>query len=160
MYLIMILDDHSRMIVGGKLYYQENTANFQKPLKNVIAAYGIPNKLCGQWRFPITMNSPPLSAALWGTVLLHTPVRDRISKDKLLGALTEKLLVLVNYADFHRKSIPRQKRKYQTLLVRTSRTFNKISLVLSIWDSIKSINLLFIFSLLTSPDFIDRKSVV
>ena len=41
----MILDDHSRMIVGGKLYYQENAANFQKTLKEAIAAYGIPNKL-------------------------------------------------------------------------------------------------------------------
>ena len=33
------------MIVGGKLYYQENAANFQKTLKEAIAAYGIPNKL-------------------------------------------------------------------------------------------------------------------
>ena len=41
----MILNDHSRMIVGGKLYYQENAANFQKTLKDAIAAYGIPNKL-------------------------------------------------------------------------------------------------------------------
>ena len=39
--LIMILDDHSRMIVGGKLYYQENAANFQKTLKEAIAAYGV-----------------------------------------------------------------------------------------------------------------------
>ena len=30
------------MIVGGKLYYQENAANFQKTLKEAIAAYGIP----------------------------------------------------------------------------------------------------------------------
>ena len=44
-YLIMILDDHSRMIVGGKLYYQENAANFQKTLRDAICAYGIPNKL-------------------------------------------------------------------------------------------------------------------
>ena len=44
-YLIMILDDHSRMIVGGRLFYQENAANFQKVLRDAIAAYGIPQKL-------------------------------------------------------------------------------------------------------------------
>ncbi len=39
-YLVMILYDHFRMIVGGKLYYQESAANFQKTLKDAIAAYG------------------------------------------------------------------------------------------------------------------------
>ncbi|MCB6202665.1 DDE-type integrase/transposase/recombinase [Extibacter muris] len=43
--LSIILDDYSRMIVGGKLYYQENAANFQKTLREAVAAYGIPNKL-------------------------------------------------------------------------------------------------------------------
>lgn len=56
-YLIMILDDHSRMIVGGRLYYQENTANFQKTLRDAIAAYGIPNKLYVDNGSPIAMSS-------------------------------------------------------------------------------------------------------
>ena len=44
-YLIMILDDYSRMIVGGQIFYQENAYNFQKVLKDAVAAYGIPDKL-------------------------------------------------------------------------------------------------------------------
>ena len=38
-YLIMILDDYSRMIVGGRIFYQENAYNFQKVLKEAVAAY-------------------------------------------------------------------------------------------------------------------------
>jgi len=35
-YLIMIVDDHSRMIVGGRLFYNDNAYNFQKVLKSAI----------------------------------------------------------------------------------------------------------------------------
>ena len=64
-YLIMILDDYSRMIVGGKLYYQENAANFQKTLREAVAAYGLP------------LQQRP------AFLLLHTPVRDGASKGKV-----------------------------------------------------------------------------
>ncbi len=45
-YLIMILDDHSRMIVGGKLYYQENAANFQNDAKRRLRYVYLENTLC------------------------------------------------------------------------------------------------------------------
>ena len=79
-YLIMILDDHSRMIVGGKLYYQENAANFQKTLKEAIAAYGIPNKLYVDNGSPYSNEQLSFICGSVGTVLLHTPVRDGASK--------------------------------------------------------------------------------
>ena len=41
----MIIDDHSRLLVGGELFYNDNAANFQKVLKDAIATYGIPDKL-------------------------------------------------------------------------------------------------------------------
>ena len=41
----MIIDDHSRLLVGGQLFYNDNAYNFQKVLKDAIATYGIPNKL-------------------------------------------------------------------------------------------------------------------
>lgn len=44
-YCIMIIDDHSRLLVGGELFYNDNAYNFQKVLKNAIATYGIPDKL-------------------------------------------------------------------------------------------------------------------
>lgn len=44
-YLIMIIDDHSRMIVGGQIFYNDNTMNFQRVLKRAVETYGIPDKL-------------------------------------------------------------------------------------------------------------------
>ena len=44
-YCIMIIDDHSRLLVGGELFYNDNACNFQKVLKDAIATYGIPDKL-------------------------------------------------------------------------------------------------------------------
>ena len=41
----MIIDDHSRLLVGGELFYNDNAYNFQKVLKDAIATYGIPDKL-------------------------------------------------------------------------------------------------------------------
>ena len=43
-YCIMIIDDHSRFLVGG-LFYNDNAYNFQKVLKDAVAAHGIPVKL-------------------------------------------------------------------------------------------------------------------
>lgn len=44
-YCIMIIDDHSRLLVGGELFYSDNAYHFQKVLKAAVSAYGIPAKL-------------------------------------------------------------------------------------------------------------------
>ncbi len=43
-YVIMIIDDHSRLIVGGEIFYNDNALNYQKVLKDAITAYGIPDR--------------------------------------------------------------------------------------------------------------------
>jgi len=82
-YLIMILDDHSRMIVGGKLFYQENAANFQTVLKEAVAAYGIPHKLYVDNGAPYSNEQLSYICGSVGMVLLHTPVRDGAAKGKV-----------------------------------------------------------------------------
>lgn len=82
-YLIMILDDHSRMIVGGRLFYQENAANFQQVLREAVAAYGIPHKLYVDNGAPYSNDQLSYICGSIGTVLLHTPVRDGASKGKV-----------------------------------------------------------------------------
>lgn len=82
-YLIMILDDYSRMIVGGRLYYQENAANFQSVLREAIATYGIPNKLYVDNGAPYSNEQLSYICGSVGTVLLHTPVRDGAAKGKV-----------------------------------------------------------------------------
>lgn len=44
-YCIMIIDDHSRLLVGGELFYNDNAYNFQKVLKQAVATHGIPDVL-------------------------------------------------------------------------------------------------------------------
>lgn len=82
-YLIMILDDYSRMIVGGRIFYQENAYNFQKVFKDAVAAYGIPDKLYVDSGAPYKNRQLDMICASIGTVLLHTPVRDGASKGKV-----------------------------------------------------------------------------
>ena len=82
-YLIMILDDHSRMIVGGRLFYQENAANFQQVFKAAIATYGIPHKLYTDNGAPYSNDQLSFICGSVGTVLIHAPVRDGAAKGKV-----------------------------------------------------------------------------
>ena len=82
-YCIMIIDDHSRLLVGGELFYNDNACNFQKVLKYAIATYGIPDKLyvdngCSYSNAQLSMICVSL-----GILLLHTRVRDGASKGKV-----------------------------------------------------------------------------
>lgn len=82
-YCIMILDDKSRLIVGGKFFYQDNSINFQKVLHDAVATYGIPGKLYVDNGSPYKNEQLSLICGQLGTVLIHTPVRDGASKGKV-----------------------------------------------------------------------------
>lgn len=82
-YCIMIIDDHSRLLVGGGLFYNDNAYNFQKVLKDAAAAYGIPNKLYVDNGCSYSNEQLSLICGSIGTVLLHTRVRDGASKAKI-----------------------------------------------------------------------------
>ena len=82
-YAITIIDDHSRLIVGGELFYNDNAANFQKVFKDAIAAYGVPAKLYVDNGCSYANEQLSLICGSLGTVLLHTRVRDGASKAKI-----------------------------------------------------------------------------
>lgn len=44
-YLIYVIDDHSRLIVGARFFFNDNAYNFQLVLKDAIARYGLCKKL-------------------------------------------------------------------------------------------------------------------
>lgn len=79
----MIIDDHSRLLVGGSLFYNDNAYNFQKVLKDAVAAYGIPLKLYVDNGCSYVGEQLSLICGSIGTVLLHTKVRDGASKAKI-----------------------------------------------------------------------------
>lgn len=82
-YCIMILDDRSRLIVGGKFFFQDNSTNFQKVFKDAVATYGIPHKLYVDNGSPYKNEQLSLICGQLGCVLIHTPVRDGASKGKV-----------------------------------------------------------------------------
>lgn len=82
-YCIMIIDDHSRLLVGGELFYNDNAYNFQKVLKNAISTYGIPDKLYVDNGCSYSNEQLSLICVSLGVLLLHTRVRDGASKGKV-----------------------------------------------------------------------------
>ena len=81
-YAICIIDDYSRLIVGGGLFYSDSAANFQSVFKKAVATYTIPIKLYADNGAPYANEQLSLICGSIGTVLLHTKVRDGASKGK------------------------------------------------------------------------------
>lgn len=82
-YLIVIIDDHSRMIVGAEIFYNDNAANFQKVLKDAVTTYGIPDKLYLDNGSSYSNEQLTLILDSLGIVESHTAVRDGASKGKV-----------------------------------------------------------------------------
>lgn len=82
-YCIMILDDRSRLITGGKFFYQDSGVNFQKVFHDAVATYGIPDKLYVDNGAAYKGEQLGLICGQLGCVLIHTPVRDGASKGKV-----------------------------------------------------------------------------
>ena len=80
-YLIMILDDCSRLIVGGRYFYNDNAYNFQCVIKDAVARYGIPHKIYMDNGSPYRNEQLSLILGSIGTVEIHCAVRDGASKE-------------------------------------------------------------------------------
>ena len=80
-YCVAIIDDHSRMLVGAEMFYNDNACNFQKVLKNAIATYGcVPSKLLVDNGGPYANEQLSMICVSLGISLIHTRVRDGASK--------------------------------------------------------------------------------
>ncbi len=82
-YCIMVIDGHSRLLVGGELFYSDNAYNFQKVPKAAVSAYGIPAKLYVDNGCSYANGQLSLICGSPGIVPLHTKVRDGASKGKV-----------------------------------------------------------------------------
>lgn len=82
-YAVCIIDDHSRLIVAGELFYNDSAANFQRVFKRAVQTHGIPVKLYTDNGTPYANGQLSLICGSIGTVLLHTKVRDGASKAKI-----------------------------------------------------------------------------
>ena len=103
-YLVIIIDDHSRMIVGAGMSYSDNSYSFQKVLKEAVSTYGIPDKLYTDNGSPYIDRQLSLICGSIGTVLLHAPVRDGAAKAKVernFRTMREKLLYGLDLDKIH-----------------------------------------------------------
>jgi hypothetical protein len=82
-FLMAIVDDHARMPVGARLFFEDDAYNFQKLLKCSVSTYGIPNKLLVDHGSPYENSQLSYICGNIGTVLIHAPVRDGAAKAKI-----------------------------------------------------------------------------
>ena len=82
-YLLAIVDDHSRLVVGARLFFEDNAYNFQRLFKDAVATYGICNKLYVDHGPSYENSQLKLICGSIGTVLIHAPVRDGAAKAKV-----------------------------------------------------------------------------
>ena len=79
----MIIDDHSRMIVGGGIFFNDNALNYQKVLKDAIASYGIPDKILMDNGGPYRNGQLKFILGNLAIHESHARVRDGASKGKV-----------------------------------------------------------------------------
>jgi transposase InsO family protein len=82
-YLMLIVDDCTRLVVGAHIYFSDNAENFQATLKSAVATYGIPHKLYCDSGSPYICKQTEFICADVGTILLHAPIRDGAAKGKI-----------------------------------------------------------------------------
>ena len=82
-YLMHIIDDHSRMIVGARFFYQDNAYNFQRVLKEALARHGICKKLYMDHGAPYANSQLTFILGSLGIIGIHAPVRDGAAKAKV-----------------------------------------------------------------------------
>ena len=82
-YLIMIIDDNSRLIVGGEIFYNDNAYNYQKVLKQAVCTYGLPDKIYMDHGSSFENGQLTLILDSLGIIESHAPVRDGAAKGKV-----------------------------------------------------------------------------
>jgi len=82
-YLIIIIDDHSRMIVAAELFFNDNAPNFQRLYKSAVATHGINHKLYVDHGGPYDNSQIALICGNIGTALIHSAVKDPAGRGKI-----------------------------------------------------------------------------
>lgn len=83
LYLMLIIDDASRMVVGFDIFSNDSAVNFQRTLKKAISTYGKPTLLYCDNGAPYANEQLSLICAKTGIQLIHAPVRDGAAKGKI-----------------------------------------------------------------------------
>ncbi|MCH4013368.1 MAG: DDE-type integrase/transposase/recombinase [Solobacterium sp.] len=104
LYAVCIIDDYSRYIVAGELFFNDNAYNFQKVLKEAIEASGIPERLLVDNGGPYANEQLALICVDVGIHIIHTHVRDGAGKAKIeryWGSVRTEFEYTTDFSKFH-----------------------------------------------------------
>lgn len=82
-YLMIIVDDHTRMLVAGQFFYEDNAANFQILFKQAVETYGVPDILYTDHGASFENKQLTFITDSLGVSHRLAPVRDGASKGKV-----------------------------------------------------------------------------
>ncbi len=82
-YLIAIIDDASRLIVGAKFFFNDNAVNLQEVMKSAVKKYGVPKKLFVDNGKTYKNEQLSIICASLGLVLIHARPYSGASKGKI-----------------------------------------------------------------------------
>jgi transposase InsO family protein len=82
-YLVGIIDDHSRMLVGTGWFFQENTLALEIVLKEAISRFGLPRLFYCDNGAIFSTQSLSLACARLGIALIHSKPYDSPSRGKI-----------------------------------------------------------------------------
>ncbi len=82
-YLIAVIDDASRKIVGAKFFFHDNSLNLQEVLKSSIKKFGVPKKLFVDNGKTYKNDQFNIICATLGLVLIHARPYSGASKGKI-----------------------------------------------------------------------------
>lgn len=101
-FLICIIDDYSRCIVGGRFFFHENSISLEKVLKEAISRFGLPRVFyCDNGSMFISSHLQ-LACARLGMALVHSKPYDSPSRGKIERfnrTVREKFLPLVDFGN-------------------------------------------------------------
>lgn len=103
-YLVAIIDDASRLIVGYGFYLADNAVNVQLTLKDAIMKYGVPKRLYADNGSPYRNTQLSLICAHLGISLVHAQAYHGNSKGKIertFKTIKEGWMYNLDYSQFH-----------------------------------------------------------
>ena len=121
-YIIALIDDASRFIVGIDIFFNDNFVNLMSVIKSAITKYGKPKKFNFDNGSNYRCNQMTLLAARIGVAINYNPIHTPTSKAKIerwFRTLKDHWMANINYNDFHsldelRKSLLEYVQKYNS----------------------------------------------
>ena len=117
-YLIQLIDDASRLIVGYKFFLRDNAINFQNVLKNAIQVYGIPKRVFVDNGTPYKNQQLLSICASLGIALIHAKAYSPESKAKIERSFRTVKDNFINCKDWDKiKSLEELNKEYNEYIV-------------------------------------------